>query len=182
MALSKSRRFEIFKRDGFTCQYCGRRPDDGMTVLEVDHIHPRAEGGTDDELNLITACKECNAGKRAKLLTEVAPRPDADIATLALEQEAAEVRRYLDAKQRRDDLFADMADAFDALWHAQMGMERLPPDHVYQRWLNYATPEEIDQAIRVAGPKSQGGYIVGGLPGAIAYVTAIIKNTQAEAQ
>lgn len=63
MSLSKSLRFEIFKRDSFTCQYCGRQTP--TAVLEVDHIIPKAEGGTDDPNNLITACRDCNRGKGA---------------------------------------------------------------------------------------------------------------------
>jgi len=41
--LSKSIRFEIFKRDSFKCQYCGRMAPE--VVLHVDHIKPVAEGG-----------------------------------------------------------------------------------------------------------------------------------------
>lgn len=59
---SKTKRFEVFKRDKFTCQYCGRRPPD--VVLECDHIHPEAKGGDDEYSNLITACFDCNRGKR----------------------------------------------------------------------------------------------------------------------
>lgn len=53
-------RFQVFKRDRFTCQYCGK----SGVELEVDHIHPLASGGTNDLDNLITACKDCNRGKR----------------------------------------------------------------------------------------------------------------------
>lgn len=53
-------RFQVFKRDKFTCQYCGR----SGVELEVDHITPVASGGTNDIDNLITACKDCNRGKR----------------------------------------------------------------------------------------------------------------------
>lgn len=53
-------RFQVFKRDRFTCQYCGR----SGVELEVDHIQPVANGGTNDLDNLITACKDCNRGKR----------------------------------------------------------------------------------------------------------------------
>lgn len=67
-ALSKSVRFEVFKRDKFTCQYCGRMAPD--VVLEVDHINPVANGGTNDILNLITSCKDCNRGKSKKLLSD----------------------------------------------------------------------------------------------------------------
>lgn len=59
--LSKKIRFEVFKRDKFTCQYCGRMAPD--VVLEVDHIKPVAEGGNDGILNLITSCRDCNRGK-----------------------------------------------------------------------------------------------------------------------
>lgn len=64
MSVSKKTRFEVFERDSFTCQYCGRFAPD--VVLEVDHILARAKGGTDDPENLITACFDCNRGKRAE--------------------------------------------------------------------------------------------------------------------
>lgn len=51
---SKRLRFEVFKRDGFTCQYCGRTPPG--VVLEVDHILPSSKGGQTTTANLLTAC------------------------------------------------------------------------------------------------------------------------------
>lgn len=68
VSLTKRQRFEIFKRDGFRCQYCGRRAPD--VALEVDHIDPVANGGENEDGNLITACKDCNRGKSDKLLTD----------------------------------------------------------------------------------------------------------------
>lgn len=62
MALTLTRRFAVLERDGFTCQYCGARPP--AVVIEVDHVHPVSKGGTDDQDNLVTACYECNHGKR----------------------------------------------------------------------------------------------------------------------
>lgn len=67
-SLSKKIRFEVFKRDSFTCQYCGKRAPD--VILEVDHIHPVADGGTNDVMNLVTSCHDCNAGKGARLLSD----------------------------------------------------------------------------------------------------------------
>ena len=66
--LSKKIRFEVFKRDSFRCQYCGRSAPD--VILEVDHIIPVAEGGENDILNLITSCRDCNRGKGKRPLTE----------------------------------------------------------------------------------------------------------------
>lgn len=63
-------RFEIFKRDSFRCSYCGATPRKHGAYLQVDHIIPKAAGGTDDPANLTTACEDCNAGKAARLLTE----------------------------------------------------------------------------------------------------------------
>lgn len=59
-------RWAILERDSFTCRYCGRKAPD--VELVVDHIHPVAEGGTDDPGNLVTACVECNAGKGARII------------------------------------------------------------------------------------------------------------------
>jgi 5-methylcytosine-specific restriction endonuclease McrA len=66
--ISKQLRFEVFKRDKFTCQYCGRSAPDA--ILNVDHIIPVSQGGTNDIMNLITSCFDCNNGKRAKLLSD----------------------------------------------------------------------------------------------------------------
>lgn len=61
MAIGKRKRFEIFKRDSFTCQYCGKSAPD--TILHVDHIQPTSKGGSDNITNLITSCRDCNLGK-----------------------------------------------------------------------------------------------------------------------
>jgi hypothetical protein len=66
--LSKRQRFEVFKRDSFTCQYCGESAPD--VVLNVDHIIPVAKGGKNAITNLITSCFDCNSGKSDKLLSD----------------------------------------------------------------------------------------------------------------
>lgn len=66
--ISKSTRFEIFKRDKFTCQYCGKKAPD--VILHVDHINPVSKGGTNDLLNLITSCIDCNLGKSDRTLAD----------------------------------------------------------------------------------------------------------------
>lgn len=65
--ISKKIRFEVFKRDGFTCQYCGRMAPD--VVLEVDHINPVSNGGENDIMNLVTSCQDCNRGKGKRKLS-----------------------------------------------------------------------------------------------------------------
>jgi hypothetical protein len=65
-----ARRFEVFRRDGYRCQICGKAAVDGPHVrLELEHKIPRAKGGTDDLSNLWTCCWECNHGKHTKDLT-----------------------------------------------------------------------------------------------------------------
>lgn len=66
MSISKKKRFEIFKRDNFTCQYCGKVSP--QVVLEVDHIIPKSKKGSDKPENLITSCFDCNRGKGANSL------------------------------------------------------------------------------------------------------------------
>lgn len=52
-------RKNLFRRDGFTCQYCGCRE----LPLTIDHVLPRSKGGDDSWENLITACRGCNSSK-----------------------------------------------------------------------------------------------------------------------
>ncbi|MBC8394274.1 MAG: HNH endonuclease [Deltaproteobacteria bacterium] len=64
--VTKTIRFEVFKRDGFTCTYCGKSPPE--VELEVDHIDPHSQGGDDGIENYTTACFDCNRGKDDKPL------------------------------------------------------------------------------------------------------------------
>jgi hypothetical protein len=54
-------RFQVLRRDGFTCQYCGGKPPD--VKLHVDHLHPWSLGGLNVLENLRTSCEACNLGK-----------------------------------------------------------------------------------------------------------------------
>lgn len=73
--MTNRKRFRILSRDGFACRYCGRKAPE--VVLQVDHILARANGGSDDDTNLITSCVECNLGKMtAEMVIELpAPSP-----------------------------------------------------------------------------------------------------------
>lgn len=66
--LTKKVRFEVFKRDNFTCQYCGKSAPD--VVLNADHIKPVAKGGTNELINLVTSCFDCNSGKKDRELSD----------------------------------------------------------------------------------------------------------------
>ncbi len=59
-AVTFSRR-NVFKRDRFTCQYCGKQP--GGDELTMDHVVPRAQGGESGWTNCVLACLECNKRK-----------------------------------------------------------------------------------------------------------------------
>lgn len=59
-------RARVFKRDDYTCRYCGARGG----KLECDHIRPRCRGGSDHPNNLKTACFNCNRSKGTKTLKE----------------------------------------------------------------------------------------------------------------
>jgi 5-methylcytosine-specific restriction endonuclease McrA len=63
--ISIRRRFLVFKRDHFTCIFCGKS---GVGIkLEIDHKTPLSKGGGNDVNNLQTLCFECNRGKRNDL-------------------------------------------------------------------------------------------------------------------
>jgi 5-methylcytosine-specific restriction endonuclease McrA len=54
-------RRNIYKRDHFQCQYCGKNP--GGEELTIDHVTPRAHGGISSWTNCVLACIECNSRK-----------------------------------------------------------------------------------------------------------------------
>jgi len=70
--IATSLRFEIFIRDDYRCQICGRDAADGVK-LTVDHRIPAARGGADTHDNLWTLCYDCNAGKASRIVSNLPP-------------------------------------------------------------------------------------------------------------
>lgn len=124
---SKKLRFDVFKRDGFVCVYCGAHPP--QALLECDHVIPHAGGGPTEIENLVTACVDCNRGKRDGLLSSI-PASVTDQAELAVEREA-QVRAYYEIlsqrKERQDTEMWSVADVF---------MDRFADDSIQRSHLN----------------------------------------------
>lgn len=119
MAISKRLRFEVFRRDNYTCRYCGRSAPE--VILRPDHVVPVALGGTDDPTNLVTSCHDCNSGK-----SSVAPDSAlvADVAADALRWAAAQKlvaeRLASQLRERRA-----LHDEFDYEWQ-RWGHSKIP--------------------------------------------------------
>lgn len=110
--ISKALRFEVLRRDGFACRYCGRRSPD--VELHIDHINPTALGGQDEPENLATSCAECNAGKGstppdAELVAEVSK--DAERWAAAIDQAGQEMVAEVASVRWFTDLWLQCQDA-----------------------------------------------------------------------
>lgn len=101
-SISKKLRFEVFKRDSFTCQYCGKKAPE--VILNADHIHPVSLGGTNDIVNLITACEGCNSGKRDRRISDSA----------VLEKQHAQLSA-LEARRQQLEMMAQWRADLDGL-------------------------------------------------------------------
>lgn len=66
----------LFARDGYSCQYCGRRKSDlkGRQFLTRDHINPLSRGGDNSWENVVASCSSCNNRKGDRLPWEVGLR------------------------------------------------------------------------------------------------------------
>jgi hypothetical protein len=165
-------RFEVFKRDRFTCSYCGSHPPD--VQLEVDHVTPRSAGGLDELDNLITACLECNRGKGARLLEEGAG-PSFAAATEATVREMSDVterlhqaRAYRRQLEELEDRRADLRDELWAYWAhhldgstAESGWTcpfGFPDDRSLAYFMRTMSPDRILEAISSTGNKFRRGH------------------------
>lgn len=61
-------RKNIFVRDNYTCQYCGRKFDPSQ--LNIDHVIPRNKGGKNTWENVVCSCHKCNLRKGDRTLEE----------------------------------------------------------------------------------------------------------------
>lgn len=149
--ISKGLRFEVFKRDGFTCQYCGAHPP--KVILHVDHIVAVKNGGANDIDNLVTSCLPCNLGKSATPLSAI-PKSLADKAAEVAEREE-QIRGYNAILQARQDRLDDET------WRVAAELERIRRLDSYDRkrlqsirmFLEKLPFAEVMDAVHIANAK-----------------------------
>lgn len=153
----KRLRFEVFNRDHFTCQYCGAQPP--AVVLVLDHVLPVAKGGGDTADNLVTACEPCNQGKSDRELGSAPVRPDADLMYLQTQQEIAELKRYQDALEAKERQVASVVEDLQLLWTNLTHLDWHPSEGTLRQMLDANGPSITEEAIRIAAPKADSGYL-----------------------
>lgn len=147
MAISRRLRFEILRRDGYTCRYCGAKAPD--VQLEVDHVIAATLGGSDEPANLVTACEDCNRGKSsvpadAQIVEDVAA--DALRWSAAMQQAAVEIR----AEQ---EVFGGLCERFRAAWELAPAKDPDPPESSPNPWIEIVGPSVArhSQLLRIRG-------------------------------
>ena len=167
-------RFEVLKRDGFMCVYCGKGPP--SVLLHVDHIDPVAGGGGNDVPNLATACDRCNLGKGAIPLDSAA---EAHLRSRNTEREkgiAEQVQLYNEWKREARTIQETDIRAIESEWAALnpygYGLRREHAGSV-ARFLKSLTREDVIDAMTIAAGRvdvkdrfyQHGRALVGGVVG-----------------
>lgn len=137
MAVSKRTRFEVLKRDEYTCRYC--RSKDGE--LTIDHVVPVALGGGDGPENLVAACRDCNAGKSSSTPNDELVRDVDDDAFRWAEARKRAIAKHLDEREIEKRYVHD----FIKLWLNRGDMDDLPSDweSSVTRWCTQGIPMEL---------------------------------------
>lgn len=78
--LTNAVRKAVYKRDGYTCALC-----DSPRGLQVHHVVPRSEGGTDYQHNLLTLCWRCHAAAHGTRFPEYDHMEPGEIAQMCVE-------------------------------------------------------------------------------------------------
>ena len=99
-------RANLYKRDRYQCQYCGKRPGKGK--LTIDHVLPKSLGGISSWENCVLACKQCNSKKANKTCARAGMKPrkkptvppwDMSIPFLVPKKIRASWKHFIEAKQ-----------------------------------------------------------------------------------
>jgi hypothetical protein len=175
----KRLRFEVFKRDFFTCQYCGQQPP--AVVLVVDHIDPVAAGGASTIDNLISACEACNQGKADKPLGERAVRPDADVLYLQTQQEIAEMRRYRESLAEYEVELTKTVESLQDLWQNVSGADWAPAPTLLRQLLSRYSVDVVGEALGDVAAKVGGGYLPSAGTRWVRYLWSTAKNLAVQA-
>lgn len=167
MAVSKRTRYEVLRRDDFTCRYC--RSKDGE--LHVDHVTPVSLGGSDHPDNLVAACRDCNAGKGSSSPGDEAVAQVEDDAARWAAARANAIERAAEKREEKARARQPFLDAWLS-WNKDGSM--LTPDwkdHI-DRWLSLGiTVEQCVEAMDITIPKRHVQH-----DQIFAYMGGIIRN------
>ena len=149
--INKSLRFEVFKRDSFTCQYCGRQTP--QTTLEIDHIIPKSKSGTDDINNLITSCFDCNRGKGAVPLSVLKITDTRKKEIERLKERRKQIEAYEsflhEEKVKEEQILQEINDYWASFCNGQYIISEKGLSSV-RLFLKKLTPMEVREAISIA--------------------------------
>lgn len=174
MAVTKRTRFEVLRRDGFRCRYCGATPTEGE--LTVDHVVPVALGGSDAPDNLVAACRACNSGKASSSPDQslVANVSD-DAVRWALAMRAAQQQMVADVATR-DAYVRQFVDAW-MLWDEKTAGLTDHWESTVRRWCDDQFPiEALVECVNIAMGRRIPLYRV------FPYVCGIVRNRVIEMQ
>jgi hypothetical protein len=121
-AISKRLRYEVLRRDGYACYYCGAKAPE--VKLEVDAVVPEALGGSHkDPANLVAACEDCNSGKSSSSPDAPLVAAVADDAAKWAEAKAAAAGQLQEHVAEREAAYTK----FDKAWSGwTYGAQKLP--------------------------------------------------------
>jgi HNH endonuclease len=146
MSVGNRLRFEVFKRDKFTCQYCGSKAPN--VVLNCDHVHSVKEGGKSEILNLITSCFDCNSGKGSRLLSDgsIVDRQHTMLSELQARREQIEM--MIEWRKGLVDQETRSIDAIDTRYRDRTGFSLNQQGRaIVERWLKRHTVLAILSAL-----------------------------------
>lgn len=140
-------RFKVLARDNFRCVYCGATPQ--TVELHVDHVFPKSKGGGDIINNYVTACFNCNVGKRDSILAEILGRTEFSNQEWRCDVDGLEHRGcgYFIEKERLNEI-ADYVGPWCSEWlehicHKSFDLE-LFIEAFYQAFVISGTPIRFD--------------------------------------
>lgn len=149
MVVSKRLRYEVLRRDNYTCRYCGAQAPN--VAITVDHVIPESLGGSDSPENLVAACSDCNSGKTSSM-------PDAPLVAAVAEDAArwvAAMRQAVEENRMNDN--SAVYSAVVGAWTSFRRQREIPGDYreTIDYYLNGGLPAaDIVAMARVADSKS----------------------------
>lgn len=152
-SISKTVRFEVFKRDNFSCQYCGAKSPD--VVLHLDHIHPVSKGGDNEIINLVTACDSCNLGKSDVELNDNAAIAKQRAQLEVLNERREQLEMLLEWRESLKDFDQFEVDAVIEAIESNMGAYSVNETGAKSvaKWIKRFSVSEVLQAIDKAAEK-----------------------------